>query len=93
VQDLVLMVGFGVIGYIFRRLDIPTAPVILAMVLGDLMEQALRQSLIISDGSLGIFFTRPISLVLLILAAISITNPYWKHIGGYFKKIFAPQAA
>ncbi len=92
-QDLVLMVFFGIIGYIFRRLDIPTAPVILAMVLGDLMEQALRQSLIIADGSLSIFFTRPISLVLLILAAISITNPYWKHIAGYFRKIFVPQAA
>jgi putative tricarboxylic transport membrane protein len=93
VQDLVLMVFFGIIGYIFRRLDIPTAPVILAMVLGDLMEQAMRQSLIISDGSLGIFFTRPISLTLLILAAISITNPYWKHIAGYFRKIFVPQTA
>lgn len=93
VQDLVLMVVFGVIGYIFRRLDIPTAPVILAMVLGDLMEQAMRQSLIISDGSLGIFFTRPISLVLLILAAISITNPYWKHIAGFFRKTLVRQTA
>ncbi|HET9912573.1 MAG TPA: tripartite tricarboxylate transporter permease, partial [Anaerolineales bacterium] len=93
VQDLVLMVGFGIVGYIFRRLDIPTAPVILAMVLGDLMEQAMRQSLIISDGSLSIFFARPISLTLLILAAISITNPYWKHIAGYFRKIFVPQTA
>jgi putative tricarboxylic transport membrane protein len=93
VQDLVLMVGFGIIGYIFRRLDIPTAPVILAMVLGDLMEQAMRQSLIISDGSLSIFFTRPISLTLLILAIISITNPYWKNITGFVKKTFAPQTA
>jgi putative tricarboxylic transport membrane protein len=93
VQDLVLMVFFGIVGYIFRRLDIPTAPVILAMVLGDLMEQAMRQSLIISDGSFSIFFTRPISLILLILAAISITNPYWKHIAGYVKKAFAPQTA
>jgi putative tricarboxylic transport membrane protein len=93
VQDLVLMVVFGVIGYIFRRLDIPTAPVILAMVLGDLMEQAMRQSLIISDGSLSIFFTRPISLVLLILAAISITNPYWKQIAGFVRKTLVRQTA
>jgi putative tricarboxylic transport membrane protein len=91
VQDLVLMVGFGVIGYILRRLDIPTAPIILAMVLGDLMEQAMRQSLIMSDGSMGIFFTRPIALILLILAAVSITNPYWKHIGAFFRRMFAHQ--
>jgi len=90
VQDLVLMVGFGVFGYILRRLDIPAAPIILAMVLGDLMEQALRQSLIISDGSLGIFFTRPISIILLMLAVISITNPYWKQIGAFFRRAFRP---
>jgi putative tricarboxylic transport membrane protein len=89
-QDLLLMVGFGIIGYILRRLDIPAAPIILAMVLGDLMEQALRQSLIISDGSMGIFFTRPISLILLILAAVSITNPYWKQIGAFFRRTFRP---
>ncbi|HEY3310762.1 MAG TPA: tripartite tricarboxylate transporter permease [Anaerolineales bacterium] len=95
VQDLVLMVGFGILGYVLRRLDIPAAPIILAMVLGDLMEQALRQSLIISDGSLGIFFTRPISLILLMLAAISITNPYWKQIGGFVRRTLrgAPQNA
>jgi putative tricarboxylic transport membrane protein len=87
------MVGFGIIGYIFRRLDIPTAPVILAMVLGDLMEQAMRQSLIISDGSLSIFVTRPISLTLLIIAAISITNPYWKHIAQFSRKLFVRQPA
>ena len=87
VQDLVIMVIFGIIGYILRRLDIPAAPIILAMVLGDLMEQALRQSLIISNGSLGIFFTRPIAVILLILAAVSITNPYWKHIGAFFRRM------
>ncbi len=91
VQDLVLMVGFGIFGYILRRLDIPAAPIILAMVLGDLMEQALRQSLIISDGSLGIFFTRPISVILLLLAVVSITNPYWKQIGAFFRRVFARQ--
>lgn len=90
VQDLVLMVGFGIFGYILRRLDIPAAPIILAMVLGDLMEQALRQSLIISDGSLGIFFTRPISVILLLLAVVSITNPYWKQIGAFFRRAFRP---
>jgi putative tricarboxylic transport membrane protein len=93
VQDLLLMVGFGIVGYILRRLDIPAAPIILAMVLGDLMEQAMRQSLIMSDGSMGIFFTRPIALTLLLIAAVSITNPYWKHIGAFFGKMFARKTA
>ncbi len=89
VQDLFLMVGFGVVGYLLRRLDIPAAPIILGMVLGDLMEQAMRQSLMISDGSMAIFFTRPISLTLLLLAFVSITNPYWKYIGIGLRKLFA----
>jgi len=94
VQDLYLMVGFGVLGYLLRRLDIPASPIILGMVLGDLMEQAARQSLMISDGNIAIFFTRPISLILLILAVVSITNPYWKYIGIGWRKLFSrPQSA
>ena len=91
VQDLWLMMGFGVVGYLLRRLDIPAAPIILGMVLGDLMEQAARQSLMISDGSLAIFVTRPISLFLLVLAFVSITNPYWKYVGIGIRRLFAPR--
>jgi putative tricarboxylic transport membrane protein len=87
VQDLVLMVVFGVIGYLMKRLDIPASPVILGMVLGRLMEEKMRQSLVISDGSFWIFFNRPISLFLLLLAAFSITNPYWKDIGGAVRRL------
>jgi putative tricarboxylic transport membrane protein len=87
-QDLVLLVVFGVLGYLLRRLDIPAAPIILGMVLGDLMEQAMRQSLMISDGSLAIFVTRPFSLFFLILAVVSITNPYWKYIGIGLRRMF-----
>ena len=58
------------------------------------MEEKMRQSLVISDGSLMIFLTRPISLFLLILAVISITNPYWKQIGAGVRRLFVkPQAA
>ncbi len=89
VQDLLLMVGFGVLGYLMRRVDIPAAPIILGIVLGKLMEEKMRQSLVISDGSMMIFVTRPISLFLLILAVISITNPYWKQIGGAIRRLFA----
>jgi putative tricarboxylic transport membrane protein len=58
------------------------------MVLGKQMEEKFRQAMVISDGSLSIFFTRPIAVVLLLLAVISITNPYWKHIGAFVKGLF-----
>lgn len=93
VQDLFLLLVFGVIGYLLRRLDIPASPIILGMVLGDLMEQALRQSLLISDGSLAIFVTRPFSVFFLILATVSITNPYWKYIGVGLRRLFGRAAA
>jgi putative tricarboxylic transport membrane protein len=88
VQDLFIMVGFGVIGYLMKRLDIPATPIILGIVLGRLMEEKMRQSLVISDGSMMIFLTRPISLFLLLLAVVSITNPYWKEIGGAIRRLF-----
>jgi putative tricarboxylic transport membrane protein len=88
-QDLLLMVGFGVLGYLMKRVDIPAAPIILGMVLGKLMEEKMRQSLVLSDGSMMIFLTRPISLFLLLLAVVSITNPYWKQIGGAIRRLFA----
>jgi len=59
--DIWYMLIFGVIGYVFKKLDYPLAPLVLALVLGDLAENALRQSLIMSQGSLAIFFTRPIA--------------------------------
>jgi putative tricarboxylic transport membrane protein len=62
--DVWYMLGFGVLGYVFKKLDYPLAPLVLALVLGDLAENALRQSLIMSQGSLLIFATRPIAAVI-----------------------------
>jgi putative tricarboxylic transport membrane protein len=93
VQDLFIMIGFGLIGYLMKRVDIPASPVILGMVLGKMMEEKFRQSLVISDGSMGIFVNRPISLVLLILAFASITNPYWKYIPIGIRKLFGKKSA
>jgi putative tricarboxylic transport membrane protein len=62
--DIWYMLVFGVIGYVFKKLDYPLAPLVLALVLGDLAENALRQSLIMSQGSLLIFFASPISGVI-----------------------------
>jgi putative tricarboxylic transport membrane protein len=68
VFDLKLMLLFGVLGYLMKKFRYEGAPLILAYVLGPLMEQALRQSLLISGGSFTIFVTRPISAVTLAIA-------------------------
>ena len=66
--DLKLLVLFGILGYFARKFGYEIAPLILAYVLGPLMEQALRQSLLISGGSFRIFVTRPIAAVTLGIA-------------------------
>lgn len=73
--DAGVMVLFGVLGYIFKKLDFPIAPAILTLVLGPMMEKALRASLQISDGSFSILFTRPISAVLILIAAFILIFP------------------
>jgi putative tricarboxylic transport membrane protein len=62
-----LMLGAGVLGFFMKRLGFSPAALIVALVLGPLAENTLQQSLIISDGSLLIFVTRPISLVITVL--------------------------
>lgn len=72
VADILIMVFFGIVGLVFRRVDIPVAPLVLTLILGPLLESALRQSLQISGGDFSIFVTRPIALVLLIVGALII---------------------
>jgi putative tricarboxylic transport membrane protein len=55
--DVWLMLGFGLLGYIFKKLDYPMAPMVLALVLGDRAEDSFRQSMLMSQGSLEIFFS------------------------------------
>ncbi|HSA89462.1 MAG TPA: tripartite tricarboxylate transporter permease [Burkholderiales bacterium] len=73
--DLFLLAGFGLLGYLMRKLDYPAAPLILGLVLGGAMERALRQSLMMSEGSLSILVTRPISAVMLSLALLILLIP------------------
>jgi len=68
--DIVIMIGFGVFGYFMRKADYDPAPMILGMILGPMMERALRQSLIISQGSPEIFLNRPLSAMMLIAALL-----------------------
>ena len=70
--DVGVAFAMGVVGYLMRKLEYPTAPVVLALILSPMLEDALRQSLTISKGSIGIFVTRPISLTLLVLAVFSV---------------------
>ncbi len=73
--DVGQMLIFGVLGYFMKKLGYSPAALVLALVLGPLAERALRQSLIISDAGLGIFFLRPISGVLMALALAAVAVP------------------
>ncbi|MFN0160756.1 MAG: tripartite tricarboxylate transporter permease [Burkholderiales bacterium] len=72
VFDIWVMLAFGVIGFILRQLNYPMAPLVLGIVLGDLMEKSLRRGLVLSDGSLEPFLTRPISLFIWVTIAVII---------------------
>ncbi len=84
--DIWYMLIFGVVGYVFKKLDYPLAPLVLALVLGDMSENALRQSLIMSQGSLTIFATRPIAAgitaVALFFFALPVITPWWRRLRG-----------
>lgn len=69
VVDVALMFFFGVVGYLMRKFEYEPAPLVLAYVLTPLLENALRQSLILSGGGFGIFLTRPISAGCLVAGA------------------------
>jgi putative tricarboxylic transport membrane protein len=73
--DLLLMLFFGVLGYLFKKLDYPIAPMVLAMVLGDRAEEAFRQSLLLSRGKLSIFWSSGISATLCVLALLLLVLP------------------
>jgi putative tricarboxylic transport membrane protein len=68
--DLKLMFGFGILGYLMRKFEFDPAPLVLAFLLGPLMEVSIRQALLLSQGSFAIFFTRPISAVCLGIAGV-----------------------
>jgi len=63
-----VMLIFGVLGYVLRKLTYEPAPLVLAFVLGPMLEKNLRQALILSDGSLHVFLTRPLSAASLLIS-------------------------
>jgi putative tricarboxylic transport membrane protein len=70
--DVMLMLVFGVIGYLLKKCNYPLAPLVLAIVLGDKAEEAFRQSLLGSQGSLGIFFSNTLVSTIMILGLIAL---------------------
>ena len=73
--DVIIMAIFGLIGYLMKKFRYEPAPLVLALVLGPIMEKAFQRSLMISDGSFTIFFTRPISAVFLITGLLILSSP------------------
>jgi putative tricarboxylic transport membrane protein len=68
--DVYLMAIFGLLGYIFRKLDCEPAPMLLGFILGPMMEEHLRRAMLVAKGDATVFVTRPISATMLVLALI-----------------------
>ena len=70
--DVYLMALFGILGYIFAKIECEPAPMLLAIILGPMMEEHLRRAMLLSRGDPTIFLRRPVSLAILIVAAIAL---------------------
>lgn len=81
--DVMVMLVFGIVGYIFSRYGFPVTPMLLAIILGPMAEEGMRQSMIMSNGSVMIFFQRPICLAFLVIAAGSVMWPFIKKLIGH----------
>ncbi len=73
--DVWLMLVFGVLGYLFKKLKYPLAPLVLALVLGDMAESSFRQSMLVSQGSLGVFWSNPLVGSITTLALVLLLWP------------------
>ncbi len=85
--EMALMIGFGVFGYVARKFQFEMAPLVLALVIGPMMENYLRLSLIISRGSPWIFFNRPISAAFILVTIALLISPLVPGIAGRRRKL------
>jgi putative tricarboxylic transport membrane protein len=76
--DLWTVVIFGFLGYLMRKLEVPTAPMVLALILGPRIENLYRQSLSLSVGDVSIFFSGPVALTLVVLIVLSVAFSLWQ---------------
>lgn len=88
--DIVLMLVFGVVGYVFKKLQYPLAPLVLALVLGDMSESAFRQSMILSGGSLSIFWSNGLVAS---ITALAIFVLFWPQISAGIARLVSGRAA
>lgn len=84
--DVWMLAAFGLLGYIMRRLAYPSAPLILGLVLGDSMERALRQSLMMSQGDISILWSRPISATMLAITVLISIAPVFRRANAWRMK-------
>ena len=75
IWEIIIMVIFGVMGYLMRKFKYEAAPFVFALVLSPIIENAFRQSLLMSEGSVSIFFTRPISCILMVIGIAFFSIP------------------
>ena len=73
--DVLIMIFFGVLGFFMRRYGFSVVPVIIGLILGELVEGTIRQSLVIFDGNWLMFLTRPIALTFIVLSLIALAFP------------------
>lgn len=78
--DVWLVTVFGLLGYLMRRLEYPAAPLLLGLVLGDLMENAVRQSLMMSNGDIAILYSRPLAATMLLFTAAILVGPLFRQV-------------
>jgi putative tricarboxylic transport membrane protein len=73
--DVWMVVGFGVLGYLFKKLQYPLAPLVLAIVLGDAAESSFRQAMLVSQGDMSIFFSKKLVATMTLLALLLLLWP------------------
>jgi putative tricarboxylic transport membrane protein len=86
--DVWFMMGFGIMGYVFKKLDYPLAPLVLALVLGDKAEDSFRQAMLVSQGELGIMFSNPLVGTITTLALLLL---FWPLISKVLAKVRKPK--
>jgi len=79
VFDVGLTIVFGIVGYIMQKYDFPLSPILLALILGPMAESNLRRALVISGGHASILFSRPIAVVLMVLAVAFLVLSFFTH--------------
>jgi TctA family transporter len=91
VFDVFMTIPFAILGYLFRKFGCEPAPLLLGLVLGQLMEEYLRRAMTISRGDWSIFVTRPLSLTLLIIAAVLLVIVFLPAIAKKREEAFAEE--